>query len=250
MQSPLLSIIIPTFNEEKYLPVLLKSIKAQTYKPLEVIVSDAFSQDDTRKIAKSNACVVVDGGLPPVARNNGAKNAKGDILLFLDADVRLPSQFLEETITEMKRRKLDIASCYVAPMSNLKIDKLMHSFANYYLRLTQSVNPHIPGFCIFVKRSLHQKIKGFDESIILGEDHDYVKRAKRYKKFSYLNCYKIPVSVRRLTKEGRLRFALKYLAVELHMIFLGKVISPIVSYKFGDYSKDKQIRKGLDGLGL
>src|SRR5687767_8595987 len=106
-----ISIIIPTFNEEQYLPKLLKSIEAQTVQPTEIIVVDAYSVDTTRKIAKSYNCKVIDGGVPAKARNLGAKIASQPILLFLDADVILPKAFLEKTIKEMTNRNLDIASC-------------------------------------------------------------------------------------------------------------------------------------------
>lgn len=218
-----ISIIIPTFNEEKYLPNLLKSIKNQTIQPKEIIVVDAYSLDSTRFVAKDFGCKVVDGGLPAKARNNGAKHATQPLLLFLDADVTLPSKFLEKTVLEMQDRKLDIASCFIRPMSPLKRDHIMQNFVNYYLRFTRKFHPHIPGCCIFVNKSLHSKIKGFNESVSSAEDHDYVKRAKNHGKFGYLRAYKLPISVRRLTKEGRLKIALRYIAIELHLIFLGEV---------------------------
>lgn len=229
------SIIIPAFNEGRYLPKLLKSIQKQSVLPKEIIVADAFSVDNTKEIAKAFSCKLVQGGLPAKARNNGAKKATQPILLFLDADVVLPARFLEKTFKEMAGRKLDIASCFVTPRSNLKIDKFLHKFVNQYMRLTQKFYPHIPGFCIFVKREVHFKIQGFDESLVLAEDHDYVKRAKSIGKFGYLKSYKIPVSVRRLTKEGRLKIALKYIAIELHLIFIGKIRKNIFNYRFGHF---------------
>ena len=230
-----ISIIIPTFNEERYLPKLLNSLQSQTAKPQEIIVADAFSVDSTRKIAEKFGCKLVDGGLPAIARNQGAKIATQPTLLFLDADVVLPHLFLEETVAEMQLRNLDIASCFISPRSSLRIDRFLHQFANHYMRLTQKFHPHIPGFCIFVKKGTHEAIGGFDTSLILAEDHDYVKRAKRVGKFAYLKSYKIPVSVRRLTMEGRLKIALKYIAIELHLIFLGKIRKNIFNYKFGNY---------------
>ena len=74
----ILSIIIPTYNEEEYLPVLLDSIKSQSFDDYEIIVADANSTDKTREIAESYGCIVVAGGLPAVGRNNGAKIAKGE----------------------------------------------------------------------------------------------------------------------------------------------------------------------------
>jgi len=82
----MLSIIIPTLNEEKYLPFLLSSIKEQNFKDYEIILSDAGSEDRTIEIAKSYGCRVVKGGLPAKGRNQGARAAAGDLLLFLDSD--------------------------------------------------------------------------------------------------------------------------------------------------------------------
>lgn len=231
------SVIIPTFNEEKYLPRLLRSLERQSVVPKEIIVVDAFSVDRTREIAREFDCIIVDGGVPAMARNKGAEKATQPILLFLDADVVLPRSFLVKTIKEMTDRQLDIASCYIKPISKYKIDSWLHSLANYYLKLTNHFHPHIPGFCIFVNKDLHMKIKGFDTTLVLAEDHDYVQRARKLGKFNYLQSYKIPVSVRRLTEEGRVKIALKYVAVELHLIFLGKIRKSIFSYKFGEHFK-------------
>ena len=74
-----ISIIIPTYNEEDYLPALLKSIQRQNFKDLEVIVADAHSTDKTLEIAKKYNCKIVPGGLPAVGRNNGAKIAQGEL---------------------------------------------------------------------------------------------------------------------------------------------------------------------------
>ena len=232
-----ISIIIPTFNEAKYLPHLLQSIQNQTQLPKEIIVADAYSIDETPKIAKQYGATLINGGLPAIARNKGAKDAKSPILLFLDADVILPPSFLEETFIEMQKRGLDITSCFISPRSNLKLDKFLHQFVNYYMRITQKFHPHIPGFCIFVKKHLHQAIGGFDESLFLAEDHDYVRRARKLGKFSYLKSYQIPVSVRRLSEDGRVKIALKYIAIELHLIFLGQVHKKLFSYNFGNHLK-------------
>src|SRR3989344_2012771 len=110
------SIIIPTFNEEHYLPKLLASIKRQTLKPKEIIVSDAYSSDKTREIAESFGARVVNGGLPAKARNEGAKVAVGQTLLFLDADVVLPKEFLEKCNKEISIRRLSIAAAYIIPI--------------------------------------------------------------------------------------------------------------------------------------
>ncbi len=228
-----LSIIIPTYNEEQYLPKLLDSIKKQTKRPKEIIVSDAFSTDNTRKIAKEFGCKVVDGGLPAKGRNMGAEAATQPTLLFLDADVLLPPRFLEDTVNEMNKRKLDIATCFVTPLSTNLFDIFLHEFTNFYFKVTRVFSPRIAGFCVFVSSDLHKRIKGFDESLMLGEEHDFAKRAIRFSKFGYLTAHRIPVSVRRIAEEGRLKFTLQYIAIDLHILFLGRIRKNIFNYRFG-----------------
>ena len=86
MDTPRLSCIIITLNEEEHLPHLLKCLKQQTFQDFEIIVADNNSTDKTRQIAELAGCKIVQGGTPPVGRNNGARVAKADYLLFLDAD--------------------------------------------------------------------------------------------------------------------------------------------------------------------
>jgi glycosyltransferase involved in cell wall biosynthesis len=228
-----LSIIIPTFNEEKYLPKLLKSIKDQTVQPAEVIVSDANSQDKTRQIAKKYGCKIVAGGLPGKGRNNGAAASKQDLLLFLDADVILPKDFLEKTTKEMVRRKLDIATCFITPLSESRVDKLIYHGANIYLSSSRTFLSQLNGFCIFITRSLFNKINGFDEGVILAEDFDLLRRAKKFGRFGYLNSRKIPVSVRRLKEEGRFAYTFKMFLLQFYLLFKGGVRTDIFKYKLG-----------------
>lgn len=91
----MLSIVIPAKNEEIYLPKLLKSIKKQNFCDYEIIVADADSIDRTKEIAQKYRAKVVKGGMPGRGRNAGAKVAKGEVLLFLDADVLLPQIFFK-----------------------------------------------------------------------------------------------------------------------------------------------------------
>jgi len=229
----MLSIIIPTLNEEALLPGLLKSIQIQEYKDYEVIVSDAGSSDKTINIARKYGCKIVSGGSPAVARNNGVKIARGEYLLFLDADVILPEHFLRNILHEFIKRKLDVSTCFFKPLTNKRIDFILHSIANRYIFLTRKIHPHAPGFCILSKRSIHQRINGFNEELKMGEDHDYVRRASKIGSFGILSSGKILVSVRRLDKDGRFNISLKYLAVEIYRIIIGEIRSEIFNYKFG-----------------
>jgi len=126
----MLSVIIPTFNEEKFLPFLLKSLKKQTFKDFEIIVADNNSVDATRSIAITAGAKVVKGGMPGRGRNRGAKAASGDWLLFLDADVILPPEFLEKTVAEIKKSEFSVATCLIDPLSGRRIDKFLHGTVN------------------------------------------------------------------------------------------------------------------------
>lgn len=232
----MISIIIPTLNEEKYLPLLLESIKNQSFKDYEIIVADAGSIDNTKKIAKKYGARVVKGGMPGVGRNSGAKIAKGEYIFFLDSDVIVPIDFLSNAYNEMKKRDLGVATCKFLPLSNLLIDRLMHGFANISIKLMQSFNPRAAGFCIFISKDVFKKIKGFDETLYLAEDHDLVQRASKIKKFGVLKSTYMEVSVRRLDKEHRLTLLKKYFLVEANLLMRGKIRKKIVDYEFGNYN--------------
>lgn len=239
-----LSIIIPTKNEEKFLPKLLESIKKQTFTDYEIIVSDNGSKDKTKEIATNFGCKIVKGGLPGRARNRGAKVARGALLLFLDSDTELETaDFLEKAAAEFEKRKLDIG----VPLMRLKgseLDKLYFDFWNKLTKLFQfSLTPFGGGWCIFIKKDLHKKINGFDERITLGEDSDYVQRAVQYKlfkvKFRVIKSVKIDVSTRRLEKEGHLKVAIQGLGTGLHWVLLGKDRKNKFKYEFDIYDKNK-----------
>ena len=162
----MLRIIIPTLNEGKYLPELLKSIKNQTFKDYEIIVSDNNSKDKTRQIAKEFGCELVKGGnYPGISRNNGSKKAKGDFLLFVDADCIIPKNFLRSAMNEIKTKNLDIAGCKVMPLSNKIVDNIAFSIYNLWIIATQFFYANASGHGIFCEKNLHNKIKGFNENI-------------------------------------------------------------------------------------
>ena len=199
----ILSIIIPTYNEEEYLPVLLESIKKQSFDDYEIIVADANSTDKTREIAESYGCIVVDGGLPAKGRNNGAKIAKGEYLLFLDSDLMLTDEYLRNVIYEFQMERLGIAITQMLPMSNKVEDKLFHDFANYFMISVEKIKPHGAGcYGIIARKELHDACGGFDEELNFGEDTDYIERLAKKERFKVLRNAKIGVSTRRLEEEG------------------------------------------------
>src|SRR5688500_13379200 len=89
MTAPLTTVIVPNYNHAKSLPLCLAAIARQTYTPLEVVVVDDRSTDDSVSIAKSLGFTVIstpENGGPAAARNLGATWAGGEILFFVDSD--------------------------------------------------------------------------------------------------------------------------------------------------------------------
>lgn len=236
----MLSIIIPTLNEEKYLPWLLEAIKKQDFDgALEIIIADANSEDQTLEIAKSYGCKIVPGGLPAKGRNEGAKEAQSDTLLFLDADnIFLPSNFLKELLEEFNQKNLKVASFPVYPKGN-KFDKFAYGIYNFWTWLTQKILPHATN-SVLVKKEIHQLVGGFDEEIKMAEDHYYARQAAKYGKFGFIKTKPVFTSCRRFEKDGRFITYSKYLIAALHMLFLGKIKSDIYHYRFNQYSQNPE----------
>lgn len=235
----MLSIIIPTLNEEKLLPRLLESLEKQDIGEHEIIIADAGSEDRTLDIAREYGCKVVHGGIPAKGRNNGAKAASGDLLLFLDADVVFDSQ-LAEALQEFEYRGLDIASCCMTFDRSRANKFLCEVVYNLPIRLLENTLPHGADFHL-VKRSLHMKIGGFDEEVRITEDHDYVRRAAKLGKYGLLRSIKVTTSTRRYEISGMMRVCFVYLVIELHMVFFGPIKSDIFLYRFGHYDDEKRM---------
>jgi len=212
----MVSIIIPALNEENYLPLLLQSIKNQDFKgEYEIIVADAGSIDKTREIAKIFGCKIVKGGLPAKGRNEGVKIAKGDILLFIDADVILPKDFLQKTIKEVSKRNLDVAGFLIFPVAGEKfIYRLIFQIYNFWIS------------------------KGFDEDIKIGEDHWYVRQASKYGKFGIIKSTKVFASMRRFEKDGLIKTCLKYIFAGIYMLLFGPIKKEFFKYEFNHYKNN------------
>jgi glycosyltransferase involved in cell wall biosynthesis len=102
MKNPLVSVIIPTYNEEKDVGFCLKSLLKQTYKPLEITVVDDGSTDKTIKIINKFKKIKLIKGEhkgPGFSRNLGAKSSKGEILVFVDADMTFPNEYIKNLIS-------------------------------------------------------------------------------------------------------------------------------------------------------
>lgn len=241
----MLSIVIPTLNEEKYLPRLIESIKRQglVEGEYEIIVSDANSTDKTIEIARQYGCRVVEGGGPAKGKNNGALVATGDVLFFIDADSILPDNCLKISLEEYKKKNLQIATFMLAPeKKHLGKKMLFDFFYNFPILVMEKYLAH-GAMAIMMERNVFEKINGFDESVLLAEDHHLARRADKIGKFGIIRSSKAYICDRRFKKEGYVRPYAKYVLCEAHMLLIGPARSNVFRYGYSHLKKIAKIEE-------
>lgn len=241
-----LAIIIPTLNEEKFIGRLLDSIKTQTVLPREICIVDAQSNDKTIEEIKKRF-----KSLPQLKyfqlprfsiarqRNYGVKKTSSSRILFLDADtVLLDEDTLEKYLKEAELKKAELAVAENYPLSDHWKDKAVFQAANIGTKVGKFVIPAAVGINLFCERSVFKKHGGFDETIKVGEDTEMVERfAKNGVLYEILEEPKIYTSVRRLRKEGRIRFVLMMINSFINDHVFGYRRNSIVKeYEFGKHS--------------
>ncbi len=249
---PFISVIIPTLNEEKFLPRLLTDLTQQRFRQFEVIVVDGGSKDKT--IEKANQFL---GKLPLIIvqhkkgnvseqRNKGAQAAGGEYLLFVDADVQLSTQFLQILKRGLATKHPKFFTTYVKADSKNMADQIIATVINIGADLSVFVERQFAGGWNFgIKKQVFEKIKGFRTDVIHGEDSELSLRL--YKNNYHLTVFKKPLliySLRRYRKEGRLTVLRKGAQAELHQMTNGPITKKIFDYHMGGewYDKKKKIK--------
>ncbi len=201
----MISIIIPACNEEKYIEKTLASIKNSKFTDYELIVAANGCTDNTSKIANKYARVfeLREKGIS-LARNTGARAAKGEVLVFLDADSTVSRGLLKAISKESKKYAAGI--CRTWPIGNRTKDKLFWSITNFI----SSINK-CPNGLTFIRKDLFKKIKGFDEKVNIGEDTQLLHKAKKYGRIKIIKDEYIKTSMRRFEKQGYFKTILKWI---------------------------------------
>ncbi|MGC8812009.1 MAG: glycosyltransferase [Candidatus Aenigmatarchaeota archaeon] len=237
MRLPFVSVIIPTLNEEKLVENCLKSVKNQDYEgKYEIIVADGKSKDRTVEIAKKYAdkIVVAEKRGIAVGRNAGAKVAKGEILLFVDADTILCFNVLSEISKAFKARNVVGVSCPVIPLSSKVSDFLIYWIYDQLAKASiKTRNPHIAGMCCAYRKDAFEKVGGFNEKLKVYEDVDLSKRISKFGKIVFIESTMALTSPRRIEAWGRTKAAGRYVSTYLSYLLRGKSIG---------YNKYKPIR--------
>lgn len=179
---PFFSIIIPTLNEEKFFPLLLTDLREQTYTDFEIIHVDGNSEDKTVTLAQSFkkhfAVTTIECSKRNVSvqRNLGVKKAQGKWIIFMDADNRIPTFFLDGIRYQLaKEPETDLFTTWTQVEVNKKVHESISQLLNFSLEFYKFINKESAfGALIGVKASIAKKNK-FDPEQKVMEDTIYVK---------------------------------------------------------------------------
>jgi len=216
MLSQQLTIVIPTYNEEKYIAQTLYAIASQsgTYK-VKIIIADAKSTDNTRLVASTNGfelgldLEIIDGGLPAVGRNAGAKLATTPYILFLDADVTFSHrQTIVQAIDELAF--MDYQMIGTTPVYKGEFDiraSIMFGLNKYVTWFLSKTEPFAIGGFTMVNRQVFNSLGGYDEKAKQSEDWLLSKKIspkkfklipelitqdnRRFKRYGYFSMIKL-----------------------------------------------------------
>jgi len=170
------SIIIPAHNEERLIKKCIESLLSQSVKPLELIVIDDHSTDKTASIIKKFKEVKLiefkDNKGPSVARNTGWHKARGDVILFAEADAYYEHDYLKKMLVELKPGVGGVIS-----MPRKAIDKTVWT-RMAELEMSARSEDYKPFSAFMYKKEALQKTGGYDENLRCGEDVDLGRRVK------------------------------------------------------------------------
>jgi glycosyltransferase involved in cell wall biosynthesis len=207
------SVIIPTYCEEETIEGCLKSVVNQKfdYGRIESIVVDSHSPDDTQLVAKRSADKVLDLNARGVgrARNVGAKVAEGQILLFLDADTYLETNFVSEMYRAFADRRVVCVSGILKNLERLEpLDRLFavshYGFTNKLATISAHLGfPLFPSVCCGARKTVFMKVGGFREDIACAEDITFSREMGRVGKCVVNTKATAYTSVRRISKLGK-----------------------------------------------
>ncbi len=232
------SIIIPTLNEEKLLPKLLKQLSNPEFKTkydYEIIVSDGGSKDKTIEIAhKYSDIVKVHAGERrqniAVGRNIGADSANSDIFIFFNGDIIIPDMdyFFNYVENKFLNSNYLAMTCMVKvfPEEEILADKIFQTIYNIYFRFLNFIGVGMGrGECQVIRKEIFYKFNGYNEELAAGEDFDLYKRIRKEGKILFSKDLFIFESPRRFRKLGYKNVSWVWIKNGFSVFFKGKAIS-------------------------
>jgi glycosyltransferase involved in cell wall biosynthesis len=182
MENPKVSMIIPTYNSGGTLTQCLESVESQSYSPIEVIIVDNFSSDDTLRIARDHeVSVLQQNSTPALARNIGVANATGRYVFFVDSDQILSSSLVRECVEICEIQNVDIVGVPEIFLGMAFWASCSAAWKNHYSKIGQEspgqkiLSSGEPRF--FAKERLTQ-VGMSDSTLLWGEDQDLHERLR------------------------------------------------------------------------
>ena len=222
---PLVSVIITTKNEEKYLEPTLKAIKNQSYSNVEIIVTDSCSSDNTVKIARKYADkVVIKKTNIAEGKNLGAKYASGEFLVFVSADAILDKNWIKNAMKQFERKNVVMMAGIYTFIEKSILSRIsgwlwkLVTFSTYKIGFF-----HASGDCtIMIKKTNFYSINCFREDLVNMEDADFVKRMRKTGNVVLEKKCKCMASARRFEKEGYIKWSLIWFITGTYYYLTGK----------------------------
>jgi len=165
--SSCISIIIPVYNAERTLKKCLSAICSSTFQKFEVLVVDDGSKDNSLRIAESFRCKVLKlpyNQGPSAARNWGARNAKGDIILFIDSDVVIGRDTLNLFVDSLESYPAVFGIYTEKPGTKNLLSLYQNFYAHKSIRDTKEHTCMFYSYCAAIKKHIFLKVGGFDET--------------------------------------------------------------------------------------
>lgn len=179
-----ISVVIPAYNEEKYLPKTLASLKKLDRKPDEVVVVDGGSTDETAKVARAAGAVVITVAHRGIgyARDKGLIKATGDIIAFTDADTVVPHDWLVKIASTLTRPGV------VGVFGTFRVPDgwwIYRTYINWFQPWLNQIYfwfglPMAPGQNMAFIRKVGLSAGGFPEDYKIAEDIEMMTRLKKH----------------------------------------------------------------------
>jgi glycosyltransferase involved in cell wall biosynthesis len=242
--TPFFSVIIPTLNEEKNIPILLESIITQSYRSFEIIIIDGESKDRTLELAqtyqtKTASLQILSHSSTSIAdqRNFGAAHAQGMYLIFMDADTKLFPDGFEKFHQQLVTISSDLCTIWSHSDTNAWNDRLVVFLINLLQHFSLFVQkPFFVGHFMCCKKEVFDATDGFDTTVTIAEDYVFCQTV--FDRGYTLHIFTSPhvmMSLRRYRKEGRIYMLLQYIYLIINILFKGKhaLTKKILDYPMG-----------------
>lgn len=232
----MISIIVPALNEEKLLERMLRQFTPDVVREygLQIVVSDGGSTDRTLEIARRHAHKVVENSAGikqtiSLGRNEGARAADGEVLVFLNADTLVQDlrRFFPRMLEELRAPGVVAVTCSVMvyPDEERPIDRRYHGFYNWFFYMMNRVGMAMGrGECHVMTAGTFQRVRGYADRIAAGEDYDMFRRIEKLGRVTFVRDVVVYESPRRYRRYGYLYVTASWFMNFLAVFFLRRSI--------------------------